>query len=309
MIVTLTAGAVPTALKLTPKPGEIFKLKTMVTQTVTQSPPGQPAQQFTQTIGISYSFVIDSIGSDGNPNVTVTYDNLIFKQQGPAGYVDYDSANPPRQTPPAARTFAAMVGQSVKLSITPIGRIVEVRGADVLVERILKTLTAPDGPGRAATERMIRAEFADDALKSDLDNLLAVYPDRVVNIGESWSKKSALTKGMPLAIDDTYTLRDVNPNTVTLELKGRVAISPPAAPVEIGGLKISYKLSGEQTGSVKLDRPSQWIKSVDTNRKISGEMIVEDVTGHLTKNAALDRNQIVDLQTVTTDIPLNHRVW
>ena len=98
-------------LKLRPKAGETQKLAALIDQKISQTINGS-AQTIQQTIGLAYSFAVQTIDPDGSASIKVTYDAVTFKQQGPMGNIEYDSTHPPTSVPAMAKEFAALAGQS-----------------------------------------------------------------------------------------------------------------------------------------------------------------------------------------------------
>src|SRR5205085_637266 len=106
---------------------------------------GANAQATEQTFAVGYRMAVESVDGAGNMKVATTYDAVMFRQKGPSGAVEYDSQNPPKQVPPAARAFAALAGLGFKSTVTPAGKVTAVEGLDAMFAEMVRKPELPDG--------------------------------------------------------------------------------------------------------------------------------------------------------------------
>ena len=272
-------------LKLHPVKGQSIKLQATINQKVVNTVNGGAEQTMNQVIGQGFTFATLDVAPDGLATVKVTYDSVSFKQQSQMSNVEYDSANPPSgPIHPMARGFAALAGQTFTMKVTPTGKITEVLGLDEMTDSILKKLDTPDAANREQVEKSIRREFGPEALKENMESMFANYPDKPAAVGESWSKKLSITKGFRMDMDNTFTLKGVSADDVTLEAKGKLSSSPDATPIDMGPRgKLSYNLTGEQSGTLQLDRATGWVKAAEMTQKVTGEMVIDAGNGRVGK--------------------------
>lgn len=269
---TVTARADATQLRLKPAKGDVQKMKVTSDQKITQTVEGKPVEM-TQTLGLGYTLATEDVDADGLATIKVSYDSVTFKHQSAMGTVEYDSAAPaPPQLHPMVKGFAALSGQSFTMKITPTGKVTQVSGLDAMVNSIIKKLDVPDGNAKAATEKSIRSQFGEDAIKESMETLLAIYPDKAVNVGDSWSRKVTVTRGLPITSENTFTLKDASNGAIALDVKGKLSTNPDAAPLDMGQLKVSYNLTGDQTGTMTLNADTGWVKSAQFVQKLGGDM-------------------------------------
>src|SRR5579884_1320258 len=124
--------------------GDVHKMNVTLDQTIDQTLHDHK-QVIRQTIGIGYTFTVKAVSPDGSATIAVRYDSTAFGQKSPLGQVDYDSTRPTREVPPAARGFAAMVGQGFTLTVSPTGAVTSVKGLDTLVKNVLEKANLPEG--------------------------------------------------------------------------------------------------------------------------------------------------------------------
>ena len=121
-------------------------------------------------------------------------------------------------------------------------------------------------------------------MKQNLQNLFALYPPGLVAVGQKWSRKVVVSKGLPLVIEGTYALKSRSGGVAEISMDAKISANPEAGPVELGTGKMTYDLSGEQHGSARLDEATGWTKSLTTEQDVSGT-ITFDAPGD--KDAAI----------------------
>ena len=261
-------------LRLRLKQGETYRLKTTVEQKIDQTV-GDKRKEIEQTLGLGYGLTVESVDGDGNVKVATKYDSVLFRQKGPGGVVEYDSANPPRQVPPPARPFAALAGLGFRITITPAGKVTKVEGLDEMFAEMVRRLELPAGPARAAVQKVLAEQFGQEAMKQQLQNMFAIYPDKPVAAGESWQRRVVVSKGFPIEIEATYTLKGRSGGVARIETKATISPNDAAGPVELGTGKMSYELRGEQRGVAEVDEATGWTRSLATQQTLTGTLRFE----------------------------------
>lgn len=260
-------------LRLRLQEGKAYSTRMVADQTITQTAQGQEIK-VTQTIGMGYTFDVKKVESDGATLVQVTYDSALYKQDSPAGKVEYDSANPPAQVPDAAIGFAALVGQGFSMKLSALGEVLDVQGTDELIQHMLDQLGLPAGEARDSVETSLKTQFGTEGMKETMEKAMAVYPEKPVGVGDSWTKKMTLTAGVPIIVDNTWTVKSIQNGVISLDVRSKVEPNPDAAPMEISGMTIAYKVSGTQTGTMTIDQATGWTQSGKMTQDLSGDVTV-----------------------------------
>jgi hypothetical protein len=268
-------------LRLRLKKGDVYRLKLTVEQHVVQTPPAPPSaghkrtapaapQSIEQTLGVGYTMSVEDADAAGVMTVATKYDSVRFRQKGPAGNVEYDSADPPKQLPPSAKAFAALPGLGFKMILAPEGEVKSVEGIDEMLAEMLRRLDVADASARAATQKVLAEQFGEAAMKQNMQNLFALYPPKPAGVGETWARKVVVSKGFPVVIDATYALKARQGGVAEVALDAKLSPNSDAAPVELGTGKMTYELSGEQRGSAKVVEATGWTQSLTTEQTLSG---------------------------------------
>lgn len=268
-------------LRLHLEAGKAYGVKMIADQTITQTLGGQTQTMF-QTVGVAYTYDVQSVESDGTMRVKVTYDWVRVAQDGPMGSFSYDSANPPATIPEAALVYTALVGQGFFMHLRPNGEIVDVQGVDEMLAHMLDTMGAPPGSERDELEASLRSQFGSEALKESFEKATLFYPDKPVAVGESWSRNIALETGMPMVLATTWTLKARKDGVAVVEIRSDVQRNPEAKPVEMAGMTIAYELSGEQSGTMELDEKTGWLLNGTMKQNLAGQISAMGMTWPIT---------------------------
>jgi hypothetical protein len=255
-------------LRLRLKQGELYQLKITVDQRIHQTS-GANQQATEQAMTIAYDMAVESVDGSGNMKVATKYESIQFRQKGPAGAVEYDSSNPPKQVPAAARPFAALVGLGFKVTFTPEGKVRAVEGLETMLAELVRKLELPEGQSKAV-QKVLSEQFGAEAMKQNLENVFPLYPQAPVAVGESWQRRMVVTKGFPVIIDGTYTLKGRADGVARIEAKASILPNEAAGPIDLGTGRMSYELKGEQTGVADVDEASGYTRSMTTQQVVGG---------------------------------------
>ena len=261
-------------LRLNLQEGESYSLRMITDQDISQTIQGQQ-QETKQTMGLGYTFDVNQVNSDGSALTRVTYDWVLFEQDGPLGKTKYDSATPPDTVPPAAAGYAALVGQGFTMEISPAGRVQDLQGVDDMITHMLEELDLPEGATMDSIEQSFRDQFGDQALQENMESLMAIYPEGPIGIGDSWSKTVATSVGLPMILENRWTLTAREDGVATVDVYSTIKSNPEAAPLEIAPVKMSFDISGVQQGTMSLDEGTGWTISAHVTQTLAGEIEME----------------------------------
>jgi len=270
------AEKVRLALQL--KAGQTYKTRFISDQKVKQKIQGQEVNM-NQSIGFVYTFEVQRVDPSGNADCRVRYQSVIFKQDGPQGKTEYDSDHPPTTVPAQAKSFAALVGQGFSLRITPTGRVTEVQGVDAMVDKISQAVDLPNEAARDMMRKQLKEQFGDAAVQSQMEQMLAIYPEKPVAIGDTWSRRLSITAGFPMLLENTYTLRGRKDGLALVDVVTKLSRNPAGKPLKMGPATLSFDLSGTQQGQLSIAEASGWVERSDLKQKFSGTLKMDGAPG------------------------------
>jgi uncharacterized protein DUF6263 len=269
-------GKVQFRLRL--KEGQSFRSEMVARQAITQNILGNE-QKMDQTMGMTYRYDVESVAPDGTATIKVSYEAVKMAMDAPTGKIDYDSKNPAAEIPAAARGVAAMVGQSFTMEMNSQGQVTKVEGLGALMDRIISEIDLPDDATKSMINDMLEKQFGDEAMVGNMQAMMAHYPEEPVGVGDTWTKKANVTAGFPMQLENTYTLKSRAGGMATLDVQTKIRSDPDAEPVTMGPMKITYNISGQQSGEMVLHETAGWTMSSQMTMEFKGDVKVSGMPG------------------------------
>jgi hypothetical protein len=265
-------------LKFRFEKGDTYRLKATVEQEIVQWIQNAE-QKTTLTMAIGETLNVTDVDAEGTMTIQVVIASMSIKMKGEQGEVEYDSENPPDKVGFPATAFAAMVGQSFTMKLTPRGHVSELVGMDEMLQKIFDAVELLDAPMKDAMLADLKRQFGDAALGEMMERTLAIFPDKPVGVGDTWTQTATLSTGFPSIIETTWTLVDRKDGVATVEVKSTLKPNEKAAPMKMGPFSMKFDLAGTQTGTLKLDEATGWFVGGTITQDMSGTMIIEGVPG------------------------------
>jgi hypothetical protein len=267
VVVADAAQKVQYGLKL--EKGKKYYVKMITDQQITQTMMGQE-QNMEQTIGMGMDFDVNDVNDRGDAWVRFTYRWMKFRQKGPMNEIVYDSSQKDVNAPPAAQGFAALLNEGFAVKLTPQGKAVQVKGLDKMRNNISQKL--PTGPMREYMLKGMEQFLSEEAMKEFTESSFAMYPDREVGVGDSWTKMVSMTRGLPMTIANKCSLKDRKDGVAILDVSSEIKTNPNAKPMEMGLTKMTYELTGTQQGQVRIDETTGLMRTSSFEQQISGQV-------------------------------------
>ena len=261
------AQQVDLVLKL--EPGKVYKNTMTMEQQITQSA-GGIEQKMDQTMAMGMSQKVLKKHDNGNYDLATTYDWVTLRQ--PMMNIDYDSRKAPQggQAHPLVGAFAGMVGKGFEMTMTPRGKVTELRGIEQMLNEMVEGFPEAPGFDKAMIKDMMKQQFGEEAIKSAVENSTAL-PDKAVNVGDTWQKSSPMP-GVASTMTTNYKLASVEGGAARVEARSTITPDPQAKPIEVpGGSTMKQDLRGTQSGFLLFHTATGWLKRSEMTQEMSGE--------------------------------------
>ncbi|MEN7546346.1 DUF6263 family protein [Rapidithrix thailandica] len=270
-----TFGQKKVKLQLNLKKGDVFKTVESINQDIAQTIMGMD-QNIQQNFGMDYAYEVLEVDPNKNYRIKVTYERVRYEQKGnPMGDVAYDSGNPSQELNDQVKSYAALVGQGFQLTVTPTGKIKEVRGADELLTNMVDSYDNLEETQKEQLKQTLSKQFGNEAIRENMAFVFDIYPEEKVSVGDEWSKTLSLTSALGLKLTNTWKLVALNGGVAEVQVKS-VAENAGGSGMEVPGVgKMNYNLSGTQEGMLSLDQKSGWTKGAEVKQDFSGDVELE----------------------------------
>ena len=287
-------------LKLRLKPQQTYNMLIVREDTISQTVMGQQQDiHHTKTTGLE--FEVERIDNDGVAWLWVTYLTFKEKSESEAGRMEYDSTKPDAAADnPFAPTYAALIGQSLIMKVTPVGQV-EIKGIDEMYRQMAQRIVEAEDALRKkrlkekaqraieranrqygsrakridAVKNMIKNNplFAEVTITETVGHAIMPFPVRAVRIGDSWQSKTALVSSMPVKLDCTYTLKEKSQAIATVEISSKIDLDDvPASAKKDSSESMRMSMAGSYQGSAQIDQASGWMVRKRVAIKASGHV-------------------------------------
>jgi hypothetical protein len=261
-------------LKLNLKKGQKLGMKMVSDQKISQTMMGQQ-QKMDQMTAMGMSFEVLDVDDNQNMSIKTTYHNIHIRMEGPMGVMEYDSTRPEvGAANPMSAMYKAMLGQSFVMKLAPKGEIIEIKGMDEMTERMIDEM-AIDEAMKQQMKEMLKNFVNEDKMKEMSGTLVAALPKKPIGIGDVWTNKMSVPVGFPMEIDITNKLTGHKEGIITIETNARIETGDQPKPIEMGPVKMTMQMQGEQKGTIQIDKVTGWTIRAKGDLKFSGEMKME----------------------------------
>ena len=208
-----------------------------------------------------YLLNLDNTDSAGNTVLKSTIGDVKMKAEVMGMSMGYDSqerVDTNHQDPMSAnfrKIFGGMLGKNFMVTLKPSGEIVHVAGLEDIVNGMANNI-AGDDKDKAGMKDKLNESLNQQQIRQAFGQIFNVYPDKPVKIGDSWKREVALgIKGMNSKQVITYTVRDITPEHVVLDLKGDIRSSSDDKLQADSANKVPV-MNGSEVGVMTMDRVS-----------------------------------------------------
>jgi len=256
------------AFKFNVAKGTKFSYLLGMNMDMNQSVMGQQVKMKTD-IGMGYTFEVTG-DSAGWKTMTATISKISMNMAANGMSMKYDSDSPSSDTTgPMGKMGAimgAMKGGQFGFTMNENGEIGQVTGINEMVQKMTGSMV---GDQAAIANQAIGKTFNEQSFKQNMQQSFAMYPGKPVKPGDSWSKKLTMdNNGLPMSLDNTYTLQAVEGNTLKVKVESKItsAGSTVAAP------GMSVDMTGDLKGLNTFDQATGLPLSGDDNMTINMKM-------------------------------------
>lgn len=226
-------------LKLNVAKGDVYACKVKMDMKITTSAMGMN-MNIDQLMEIDQTLSVDDVASSGNVTFTNVMERFYMKQSMPMMgmpiNIEFDTDKPDKggaMGESMAKYFSKMKGLTYQMEMDSQGKLLSSNMEEVYKKLGLDSLSQQGGGGNNSG--------------NTADQYMSQLPDKPVKKGDSYTVETTASDMSPLAMKNTYTVKDITADVVTLEVKSEFL---PGG--EVSGIKMDIK--GDQTGVVEIDR-------------------------------------------------------
>ena len=171
---------------------------------------------------------------------------------------------------PFSATLAQVVDKEFEARISEKGEVTELLGLEEMIAEI--TGGSEEEPNEMSA--VLSSGFGDSGFRNNVEGVTHIFPDKPVNVGDTWSRDQNSNTGFPLVIKNTYTLKSVTGDLAVIDVKGPVSVNPEQERAEMGGMEVLYFIEGERTGTLTVDINTGWVVEATFTDDIGGSLTI-----------------------------------
>lgn len=204
------------------QPGDRFPLRKVVEQELAQPSLNGNPQISRSRMELLLTITVADV-REGHTLMQVKYDRVHYSHDVAGERVEYDSARPSQNIPPAVLAYHGMVGDGFGFWLGPGNQIAQVVGFREFVDRCMTNVPAEQ---RQQALLAIEASAGQQGVADFVDSTIGLLPSDDEQLsGGRWEETQHITQPVPMQINTVYTLTEMNDSTAEVMIGGTIVAS------------------------------------------------------------------------------------
>lgn len=230
--------------------------------------------QLKQVVDMNYSLDVQDIDKDKNATIYYRYDSIKVSSEAAGQRMEYDSSQNNPQTPLSA-IYSSMIGKGFTVKLDKKGHLLEINGANEILNGMADSMPGNEEQKKAFRKIVVQS-FGDDAIKTMLKSSMGYYPEKSIQIGDSWESTYEIKAVYPMTMTSKWKLLGEKNGLLSADLQARITTTPDSQGVEFMGVKSNINLSGDCVGSFNINKSNGLIQNGTMVENISGEIEISN---------------------------------
>jgi len=232
-----------------------------------------------QDLGIGLLYVVESVDAFGDMTVNAKFDKVKVKMENPVlGTIEYDSENPTEEVNPIAKLYSSLFGYEFNMIMAPDGEIKELKGINEMMDKVVKSIVGAESEEDkklACYLDSFKEQFGEETMMQSFGQTNWLLPDEPVEKGGSWTKKIEIDEGFPMVMIYNCTLKEMKWSKALIDVSSVIKSNPDGESIVMGPIKMKMDLSGEQYGTVEVNRKTGLPIGGSLTQEFSGKMVLD----------------------------------
>ena len=207
-------------------------------------------------------------------DMDVNYERLDMTMQMPQMSMEFSSEKTD-DNDILSKILKAMKGKVFSIKMTDKGKVTEVNNIETIYGSAFDDLPQMPAAQVAQIKEQIAKAYGEEAFKGSIEMAVAVFPDKRVKKGETWTVNTKLNSGMEADMASEYTLAEVHPDHYLIKGTSTIETVDKDAYVKVNGMPMKYDLSGKMTSEIQLSRDTGWIIKADIQQEMDGNAYIQ----------------------------------
>lgn len=186
---------------------------------------------------------------------------------------------------PASEKLKAMVGQVIKMEVTPVGKVEKVEGMEAFISKISDD---------KMMGQMVPMFSSDEGFKSFVGQTFSYIPENEVEQGAKWSSKAQLTAAMNMDMQVDYELASISGKDLNMNINSTFSGTKQ---IEQMGMKMDMQIDGTQTGTMTVDAADGWMTNQNLNQNIKMVMKMKNPQTGDDMSIPIDVKSVIEMKS------------
>lgn len=275
-------------LALNLKQGSTYSLTINSTMHFDGEMNGQKMVMNSTITGIT-SFKVTSV-TDTGYELQASYDSVHLTTKGPMGQMEFSSGKSMRDGELGSGSL--MTKKRFNITLLKNGAVSKIDNPDTSgMMSMMKNFPMADGFKKMLLMGHLKQSFSREAMKANIEKLTAIFPNKKVNLHDTWGSTIMPDSSSDNVIKTTYELMDYQAGVATI--RGNSESKATDGGKQNMMFPASYHFNGKSESTIQVDAVTGWIKVADIKNDLNGEV-------QLKNGAANSGNKPMPVQVTTT---------
>lgn len=221
---------------------------------------------------IDMDLLFKTIGYDKDSNyiMETTYQSMNYKMNAQGQDIEFGTETIAKDST-MNKVFNAFKGKSFTITFNKFGKIINVQGIDSIMTTFFNDNYYTDSTKINEIKELFGKNFGEESIINNFSSFFGYFPEKEVSIGEKWNNNTTIKTMFALNIDNEYQLIDNKNDLYNIGIQSNIKTDSKNSTMEVQGMQMKFEMKGTQTGYIKLDQKTGWIKESEIKQKIAGD--------------------------------------
>jgi len=164
--------------------------------------------------------------------------------------------------------LSKIIGLKFQFKLSNKGRVIDCKGIEVYIDSLMKSLNIPENQQLQLKTQLVQY-YGQETIKNTIDPFMFIYPEKPVNIDDTWNNQYINRSSIPFEYNNNYQLSQSNSEKIVII--GNSEIN--TINENVFGTEKNYQLSGKQIINIELNTETNFITKGVFNSTTTGFVI------------------------------------
>lgn len=280
-----------TTLNLNLAQGKEYRQNSDVKMAMTQDIMGQTIEVVATVTG-KMVYTVKSVTATGY-EMDVRYESMAMEMKMPQASMKF-SSDTPTEGDMMSQVLAGMINKTFQAQISKTGKVLSVKNIDALFTSSFEKLPNITEEQKAQVKAQLSQSYGEKAFTSNLEMMLAIYPEKPVKMGEKWTVQNKLKSSISANINTTYSYTEDGADFRKIHGDSKITAEDSGEYTVSNGMEMKFDMNGTMVSDIKVDKKTGWILEAKISQDIKGDANIKG-------NAQMPDGMTIPM-TIKTDI-------